>query len=87
MSAQALQSDRDVVSAAVQQNGLALYFASPRLRRDKEMAAMRIAACGKCATLCLHVCVCALVVLRILSLTEKTRPHECFFSVSIESLR
>ena len=33
--AEALQADRDVVSAAVQQNGLALHFASPRLRRDK----------------------------------------------------
>jgi hypothetical protein len=35
ISAEALQADRDVVSAAVQQNGLALHFASPRLRRDK----------------------------------------------------
>ena len=34
--AEALQADRDVVSAAVQQNGLALHFASPRLRRDKD---------------------------------------------------
>ena len=32
---EALQSDRDVVTAAVQQNALALHFASPRLKRDK----------------------------------------------------